>query len=137
MLKKGKDQYVPFLVTVIIILFTDLLTGVAVGMIVAFYFIIRSNFKTAISITRDGGSYLIRLKNSVNFINRVILKNLFERIPEGSYVIIDGSTATYLDMDIIETLDEFITMAPTKNITIELKKARSCPNTYFRQLSKV
>lgn len=136
MLKKGKDQYVPFLITVISILFTDLLTGVAVGMIVAFYFIIRSNFKTAISITRDGGSYLIRLKNSVNFINRVILKNIFERIPDGSYVIIDGSTATYLDMDIIETLDEFLTMAPTKNITIELKKTRSCSNHYFRQTNK-
>lgn len=132
MLKKGKDQYIPFLVTVITILFTDLLTGVAIGMVVAFYFIIRSNFKSAISITRDGGSYLIRLKNSVNFVNRLILKNLFERIPDGAYVIIDGSTATYIDIDITEMLDEFITMAPTKSIIVELKKTRSCPNTYFR-----
>jgi MFS superfamily sulfate permease-like transporter len=137
MMKKGKDQYVPFLVTVVTILFTDLLTGVAIGMAVAFYFIIRSNFKTAISITKDGGSYLIRLKNSVNFINRVILKNIFERIPDGSYVIIDGSTATYLDVDIIEMLDEFATMAPSKKIVVDLKKSRSCPNTYFRQLNAV
>jgi MFS superfamily sulfate permease-like transporter len=134
MIGKGKDQYIPFFATVTAILFTDLLTGVAVGMVVAFYFIIRSNFKTSISVTKDGSSYLIRMRNSVNFINRVILKNIFERVPSGAYVILDGSTASYIDLDIIEMLDEFVTMAPTKDIVVDLKKTKSCPNNYFRQM---
>jgi MFS superfamily sulfate permease-like transporter len=45
MARLGYEQFVPFIATVIGILLTDLLKGVAIGMAVAIFFILRKNYK--------------------------------------------------------------------------------------------
>jgi len=133
--KNGVDQFLPFIVTVLAIVFTDLLKGVAFGLMVSIYFIIKNSYKRSVSITTDNGNYLIRLKGNVSFLNKALLRNYFEKMPKGSYVIIDGASALFIDKDIIETIEEFILMAPFKNISVEKKLSASSPNLYFKKLN--
>jgi MFS superfamily sulfate permease-like transporter len=132
-LKSGIDQFLPFIITIIAIVFSDLLIGVAIGLFVSFFFIIRSSFQRAVSITIDEKNYLIKLKGNVSFLNKAFLREKFESIPEESYMIIDGSAATYIDKDIIELLDDLQELATHRNIKIEKKLSKSSLNPYFRQ----
>lgn len=131
--KNGIDQFLPFIVTVIAIVFSDLLIGVAIGLLVSFFFIVRSSFQKAVSITIDGKNFLIKLKGNVSFLNKAFLREKFESIPEESYMIIDGSAATYIDKDIIELLDDLQELSTHRKITIEKKLSNSSLNPYFRQ----
>jgi MFS superfamily sulfate permease-like transporter len=133
--KNGFDQFLPFIVTVLAIVFTDLLTGVAVGLLVSAYFILKNSCRRTVSITIDKGNYLLRLKGNVSFLNKAVLRNHFEKMPKGAFVIIDGASALFIDKDIIELIDEFILMAPFKNIIVEKKVSSSSPNLYFKKLN--
>ena len=119
--RKGTSQIVPFLVTIGAILFTDLLKGMAIGTICGFYYVIRANFHAAITLTRDGNHYLLRLHKDVSFLNKALLRDYLDRIEENSYLIIDGSRALFVDQDILETIEDFVAAAPDDNITVELK----------------
>jgi MFS superfamily sulfate permease-like transporter len=121
MYRKGTSQIVPFLVTIVAILFTDLLKGIAIGMICGLYYVIRANFQAAITLTRDGNHYLLRLHKDVSFLNKALLREFLSRINEHGYVIIDGSRAQFIDQDILETIEDFVAAAPDDNITVELK----------------
>lgn len=121
---KGFNQFVPFVITILAILLTDLLKGMAVGMAVGLYFVIRANFHAAISLTQDGKNYLIRLQKDVSFLNKALLRSYLERIEENGYVIIDGARAQFIDQDILETLQDFVKAAEDDNITVELKSIK-------------
>jgi MFS superfamily sulfate permease-like transporter len=133
--KNGLDQFLPFIITVLAIVFTDLLKGVAIGLLVSVYFIIKNTYKRSVSMTSDADNYLIRLKGNVSFLNKAVLRNHFEKMPNGAFVIIDGASALFIDKDIIEIIEEFILMAPCKNITVDKKISTSSPNPYFKKLN--
>jgi MFS superfamily sulfate permease-like transporter len=119
--RKGSSQIVPFTVTIVAILLTDLLKGMAVGMVFGIYYVIRANFQSAITLTRDGNNYLLRLHKDVSFLNKAPLREALGRIGEDGYVIIDGSRAQFIDQDILETIEDFAAAAPDSNITVEFK----------------
>jgi len=73
--QKGFNQFIPFCVTIIAILFTDLLIGISIGIAVSLVFIIRSNFKTAVMVVNDNNNYLIRFQKDVSFLNKPIIKS--------------------------------------------------------------
>ncbi|MEI6947903.1 SulP family inorganic anion transporter [Paraflavisolibacter sp. H34] len=123
--KKGWDQFLPFVITIVAILFTDLLKGVMVGMVVGIFFVLRSNFRTAVFIVNDLNTYLFRLRKDVSFLNKPIIKNKLEQVPENSYVLIDASRADFIDKDVIDVIEDFMIHAPLKNIRVELKKSSS------------
>ena len=129
----GYDQFLPFIITVISIVFSDLLTGVFIGLLSSIYFIIKNSYKRAVSITHDNNNCLIRLKGNVSFLNKAVIRNYLEQMPADTFVIIDGTTALYIDKDIIELLDEFILMAQFKKITVDKKTSVSSPNPYFKK----
>lgn len=131
--KNGIDQFLPFIITVIAIVFSDLLIGVGVGLLVSLFFIVRSSFQRAVSFTTDDKNILIKLRGNVSFLNKAFLRDRFESIPEESYMIIDGTAATYIDKDIIELLDDLQELSTHRNIKIEKKLSKSSLNTYFRQ----
>jgi MFS superfamily sulfate permease-like transporter len=120
--KKGWDQFLPFVITIGAILLTDLLIGVMIGIGVGLFFIVRSNFKTSVFIVHDHNKYLIRLRKDVSFLNKPIIKNKLEEIPENSSVLIDASRADFIDKDIIEVIEDFSIHAPLKNIRVEIKQ---------------
>lgn len=121
--KNGWDQFMPFIITIIAIVMTDLLKGVLIGLVVGIFFIIRSNFRTAIFSVIDKNNHLIRLRKDVSFFSKARLKLIFENIPEDASVIIDLTQAEFIDKDIIDTINEFQTNAVTKNISISIKKS--------------
>jgi len=121
--KKGWDQFIPFVITILAILLTDLLKGVLVGIGVGLFFVIRSNFRSAVFVVNDNANYLFRLRKDVSFLNKPIVKYKLEEVPEGSFVMIDAGRADFIDRDVIEVIEDFITAAPTKNIRVELKRS--------------
>ena len=121
--KKGWDQFMPFVITILAIVVTDLLKGVLIGMAIGIFFIIRSNFRTAIFFVVDNNNYLIRLRKDVSFFSKARLKLIFEGVPENASVIIDLTKAEFIDKDIIDTINEFQINAVLKNITVLIKKS--------------
>jgi MFS superfamily sulfate permease-like transporter len=119
--KKGLDQFLPFVITIIAILLTDLLIGVLIGICVGIFFVMRSNFRTSVFIVHDDNKYLFRLRKDVSFLNKPIIKNKLEEIPANSTVIIDASRADFIDKDVIEVIEDFLIHAPLKNIDAEVK----------------
>ncbi|MBS1656295.1 MAG: SulP family inorganic anion transporter, partial [Bacteroidetes bacterium] len=132
--KKGWDQFLPFVITILAILLTDLLKGVLIGIGVGLFFVIRSNFKTAVFVVHDQNKWLFRLRKDVSFLNKPIIKNKLEEVPEDSFVIIDTSRADFIDKDIIETIEDFMLHAPLKNIKAELKRSNYKQQGFSRKI---
>ncbi len=120
--KKGRDQFLPFVITVLAILFTDLLIGIVVGCISGLFFVLHSNFHSAIIATKDGNNNLIRLRKDVSYLNKPILKRHLLAIPNGGYVLIDAASADFIDLDVVEVIEDFIKEASLRNIRVELKR---------------
>lgn len=119
--KKGMDQFIPFCVTIISILFTDLLIGIGVGIGAAIIFILRTNFKSSVMLVKDNDQYMIRLRKDVSFLNKPIIKNKLEKIPENSFLLIDASRTVFIDKDVIDVIKEFNKQSVLKNINVEFK----------------
>jgi len=122
--KKGWDSFLPFIITILAILLTDLLKGVIIGIGVGLFFAFRSNFRSAVFVVNDDNKYLFRLRKDVSFLNKAIIKRKLEEVPENSYVFIDTTRADFIDRDVVETIEDFMIAAPLKNIDVELRKSK-------------
>lgn len=129
MYKLGWKQFFPFAVTIIGIVFTDLLSGIALGLLVGIIIILiksyqNSHFLHKVGEGEDGGKVKMTLAEEVTFINKgAILKEL-ELIGENCHLELDVRKTRYLDHDIIEILEDFAYKARLRNITIELISER-------------
>lgn len=121
--KKGFNQFIPFTATIIAILFTDLLTGVLIGISVGLVFILRSNFHSALLVINDKNNYLFRFRKDVSFLNKPIIKRKLEAVPPHAIVLIDVSRVDFIDKDVIEVIEDFILHAHLKSIRVELKRS--------------
>ena len=119
--KKGWDQFLPFVITIVAILFTDLLKGISIGLVVGIFFVVRSNFKKAVVFVEHRNNYLIRLKRDVTFLNKAALKRDLIQIPDGAHVLVDASRVQFMDEDIREVLEDFINAAPGRGMEISLQ----------------
>lgn len=117
-------QFLPFLFTIVVILATDLLIGVSIGLLVSIYFIIQNNYRAEYKLTkaiRNGiETDLIKLNSNVTFLNKVKLKKLLDDIPEYSVLTIDGSECNFIDYDILEIISEYETKARDRHIELHL-----------------
>ncbi len=115
---KGWDQFMPFIITIVAILFTDLLKGITIGIIIGLIYVIKTNFHAACRVTEHKGNYLVQLQKDVSFLNKAIILRKLARIPNGSSVVINARRAQFIDDDIMEVLLDFVETAPDKNITV-------------------
>jgi MFS superfamily sulfate permease-like transporter len=129
--KKGWEQFMPFVITILAIVFTDLLKGVLIGIAIGIFYIIRSNFRSAIFVVKQNNGTLIRMRKDISFFSKPILKAELEKIEEGSSVMIDMTRAEFIDKDILDTISEFNEHAHLKNIRVEIK------NTTYNDSSKI
>lgn len=120
--KKGWSSFIPFVVTVASILFTDLLVGIGIGMAVGMFFVLHENARGSLLCVQDGENYLIRVKKDLFFINKLELKRALRRIPSGSALLLDLTRPTFIDLDNIEIINDFISSAPRRNIRVSVKK---------------
>ena len=133
----GKYQWVPFVVTVIAIVFTDLLTGVGIGLGVSILALLYGNYKNSYFFHKEkykeGETILIHLSEEVSFLNKASIKLTLEHLPPNSTVILDAYDAQYIDHDVLELIRDFKDIqAPLKNIdckTVGFKDGYKIVNT--------
>ena len=128
----GRSQFIPFAVTIIAILLTDLLIGVMIGFAVGLFFVIKNNLSASLVLVNDDDRYLLRFYKDTSFLNKPILKNLLASIPHSSSVLIDGSRPVFIDKDIIYMLEDFVEAAPQKQIQVEFRKSSLALSPYFK-----
>ena len=121
MYEKGLSQFLPFITTVLAIVFTNLLAGVFVGILVSVFFILKTNFQEAIIMVGDGKNYLLKFTKNVSFLNKSTIRSKFQLIPNNSSLLIDGTDAHFVDQDIKESIRDFIETSKAKKIEVELK----------------
>lgn len=125
----GWTQFVPFIVTVLGIVLTDLLKGLAMGLIVGIVIVLFKSFKNSHFLHKENddptdGKIKMTLAEEVTFFNKgAILKEL-DALPENSYLELDVRKTRYLDPDIIEILEDFAHKAKQRNIDIKLVSER-------------
>jgi MFS superfamily sulfate permease-like transporter len=119
----GWAHLIPFVVTVLAILFTDLLVGIGIGLASSVLFIIWSNFRTGVFVYRDGDNHLIRLTTNLSFIHKYELKRILASIPAGATVLIDLSKTSFVDLDNSEIISDFVESANYRDIKVQIKKA--------------
>ncbi len=128
--KQGFTQFIPFVVTVAAILFTDLLIGIGIGLVVGFVFVIARNFRTAVSYVESGGMVMVRARRDLYFIHKPQLQAALGQVPAGSRLIIDLSSTSFVDLDNIDIINGFIKGAPYRDINVRVKgdpAGRSAP----------
>jgi MFS superfamily sulfate permease-like transporter len=125
----GWMQFVPFIVTVTGIVFTDLLKGIALGLAVGIFIVLYRSFKNSHFLHKEGediddGKIKMTLAEEVTFFNKgAILKEL-DNLPENSSLELDVTKTKFLDNDIIEILEDFAIKAKERNINIKLISER-------------
>lgn len=126
MFSKSKYQWLPFVITVVAIVLTNLLTGVMIGLAFSILSILIGNIKHSYFFKseeyQDGKLITILLAEEVSFLNKAAIRLTLDKLPPNSKVLIDASHATYIDHDVVEIIKEFQTnIVKSKNISLILK----------------
>ncbi|MDX1926221.1 MAG: SulP family inorganic anion transporter [Pirellulaceae bacterium] len=125
MWNEGKYQFVPFLATLLAIVFTDLLYGVLIGLGISIAFILNSNMRRPVRRVVEkhiaGELTRIELANQVSFLNRAVLEQALREIPRDGHVLLDASNTDYIDPDILGMIREFRDqVAPMRGVKVSL-----------------
>ena len=125
MYRLGWVQFIPFVVTILGIVFTDLLVGIAMGMGVAIFYILRQNFRNPYFVPEDIEQHpediiTIKLSEDVSFLNRASIMKTLNEIPPQTQVIIDASNTTSIDHDVYEIIRDFESTAQHNQISIKM-----------------
>ena len=122
---EGRSQFVPFIVTTAAIVFTDLLTGVLIGLATSLAFILHSNYRRPLLRFMEhlaGGDVLrIEFANQVSFLNRAVLEQALDSVPANGHVVLDARNTDYVDPDILDLIEDFRRQtAPARNLKVSL-----------------
>ena len=124
----GLSQFIPFVVTIVAVVLTDLLIGVGIGMLVGIFYILRTNLRNPYfyQIDRNGNKKVIRIKlaEEVSFLNKAAIQITLTSLPKGTDVIIDGSNSRFIDPDVIEIIHNYKHNAYTKGIVVQLHEIK-------------
>lgn len=124
--RQGREQFLPFVITIAAILFTDLLIGVLIGIGFAIYFLIKHTYRAGYTVKEklDGHTrhFSIDLALNVSFLNKKRFIELLENIPEYSILEINGENSVYIDHDVLEIFHAFRVKAARRHIQLIMKK---------------
>jgi MFS superfamily sulfate permease-like transporter len=123
--KDGISQAIPFLVTVLGIVFTDLLIGIIIGTVVGLLFVLYTNYQSTFRVIRDGNKVLIKFQRDMYFLAKMPLKETLKSLQPGDQVLIDGKNAPFIDHDIYNILHEFKETAERQGMYYELRNVAS------------
>ena len=124
--KQGYQQFVPFIVTLLAIVFTDLLVGVIVGLVVALICIPIFNFKNAIQLkqgeSNEDDVIRVELSEKVSFLSRLSIKKTFDTFQPNSTIVIDGSKNLFIDPDTLEMIDDYAKrVGPDNQVNVSIE----------------
>jgi MFS superfamily sulfate permease-like transporter len=126
MYRLGWSQFIPFIVTVAGIVFTDLLKGIALGMVVAIFYLLRNHYRNAYNLETVGNTstskqgFRMLLAEEASFLNKGSILKTLNSLPEGSSVTIDGTSSKIIDHDVIEVIRDFTVNAKKRNIDVQV-----------------
>lgn len=125
MFNLGKSQFLPFILTIMGVVFADLLIGIGLGLAVGITVILINSYKNSHFLHKEGynnndGSFKITFAEELSFLNKGAILRELNELPENAYLILDVRQTRVLDYDVLEILEEFIVKAQRKNITIKL-----------------
>ncbi len=124
MWKRGWHQFVPFIATILGVVFTDLLTGVGLGMVVGIFIILYNNYRSPFHFDphdhKKGDPIRIELSEDVTFLNKASILSTLSKLPRGAHVVIDASRTKLLDDDVAEIIEEEKARSAERDITMEL-----------------
>jgi carbonic anhydrase/SulP family sulfate permease len=129
MRRAGRYQLVPYLITLVAIVFTDPLQGILIGLVVSLGFILWSNQRRPMRLVVEhhlaGDVTRVELANQVSFLNRAELRRVLDGMPRGRHVLLDASESVYIDPDILETVREYRdSIAPARGVHVSTKGFR-------------
>ena len=120
----GLNQFTPFLVTILFIVFKDLLWGVSIGLTVAILEILYLNYRKPYLVNIDQNTadniFHFQLAEDVTFLHKASILDTLNKVPPGSNVIIDGSKSISIHPDVREIISDFETHAQFINVTLTL-----------------
>lgn len=122
---EGRNQFLPFFITIVAIVLTDLLIGILIGLGVAICFILHNNLRRPLRKVQEkhatGEVLRIELASQVSFFNRATLDSTLREVPRGGHVLIDARNSSYIDPDILDLLNDFKnTIAPAHGVEVSL-----------------
>jgi len=129
MASEGRYQFIPFIVTLVSIVLTDLLTGILIGLGVSVIFILNSNLrrpvKRIVETHLNGDLMVIELSNQVTFLNRAAIDKAFEEVDTGTHLVIDATDTDYIDPDVLSLIRDFqTTRGPIRGVDVSLRGFR-------------
>lgn len=122
MYREGISQFIPFIVTVLGILFTNLLFGILIGLVVGYLFVLYTNSQSSFRVIRDGSNVLVKFQKDMYFLSKPELKETLRSFKPGDSVLIDGRYANFIDYDIYVLLIDFAETARLQGINYELRE---------------
>ncbi len=131
----GWSQFVPFIVTVLGIIFTDLLVGIALGTAVGIIIVLYTNFQSTFRVIRDDNRVLIIFDKDLYFLSKPQIKEALAALKPGDSVLIDGRKAHFIDHDVYNMLRDFKETARTQHIDYELRDVKLSKRQALRDRS--
>jgi len=123
MYSQGWTQFLPFIITIIAIIQTDLLIGIGIGLIASLFFILLRSYSQSlwVSTSEEAGKKVHRLTLAERafFINKGNIQAALQAIEPGGKVIVDASNTVHMDQDVLDVFDDFKTHAPYDDIEVE------------------
>ncbi|WP_433929150.1 SulP family inorganic anion transporter [Sorangium cellulosum] len=120
MRKLGWNHFIPFVVTIVAIVLTDLLKGIAIGLAVGVLFVLKTQMSRVFDVVHEGARVTIRFNKAAYFFTQGKLVSLFEGLPSDTHVVVDAQGASYVDHDVAELIRRFQQSAPRRNIRVEV-----------------
>lgn len=127
MWKDGFTQFIPFLATVLGVVFLDLLQGVAIGAALSVIFMLVAAFKgenkrsfsqrwarlmlaikNPFTWDDENGRKIMRLNDKLYFLNKTKVKSALKELPKGSEIVIDASQNEYIEADVVSVINTFV-----------------------------
>ncbi len=124
--KLGWNQFLPFIVTVLGVVFTNLLLGISLGVAIGFIILLRKSYKNSHLlynefVDEEGKTRgAITLAEEVTFINKGSIIKVLDNVPNGTFLTIDMSKSNIIDYDLLEVINEYKIGANSKDIVVTL-----------------
>jgi len=141
MYKAGWGQFIPFVVTVVAIVFTDLLIGILLGLAVGVFQILYHNYRTPYHFSQErfdtDDPVTIELSEQMSFLNKASIQRTLNKIPDGAHIILDAKKTKSIHPDVLEIVHDFEENAKTRDIEVELRGFKDAYHNSERHFNQV
>ena len=124
MYSAGWGQFIPYMVTILGIVFTDLLTGIALGLAIGIFQILYHNYRVPYHFSQErfdtDEPATLELSEQMSFLNKASIQRTLKLIPDGAHIILDARKTKSLHPDVLEIIHDFEQNAKTRDIQVEL-----------------